>query len=68
MFVAQAAMMGGRCPDSPSVGKTVEQKIIPAQRKMATATLPPNPRLLKEMPSGAANRIVIMQINGFAKR
>ena len=65
-FVAQAATIGGRWPDSPNVGKTVEQKTIPAQRKIATATPPPTPRLLKTIPSGAASMMVIIQMNGAA--
>ena len=64
MLVAQAARKGGRCPDSPKVGKTVEQKSIPAQRKMAIATPPPTPRLVKVMPNGAASRTIIRQMKG----
>lgn len=68
MLVAQAAMSGGRWPDSPRVGNTVEQKIMPAQRKMAMAMPPPTPRLLSTMPSGAASRMMMRQMNGCAMR
>ncbi len=66
MLVAQAAMMGGRWPDSPSVGNTVEQKIMPAQRNMAMATPPLTPRLFRTMPSGAASRMMMRQMKGCA--
>ena len=67
-LVAHAASMGDKWPDSPRVGKTVEQNSMPAQRKMAMAIPPPAVFLVKLIPSGAARRTMMRQITGCAQR
>ena len=68
ILVAQAARMGGIWPASPKVRKKLDEKSMPADRNRAMETPPPSPRLLKIMPSGAASRMVIRQIMGWAMR